>query len=116
MPPPLAAMMMISVPPPTSTERPDVVTSSAAQCLVLLWREGLAVAVESREAAARIKRDLKETILSVFVRLVLGIYVGKRIINGYQDVKSGQLKQLVGDRAFRERKILIAQLPSNQEQ
>lgn len=64
MPPPLAAMMMISVPAPTSTERPDV-TSSAAQCLVLLWREGLAVAVDSREAAARMKRDLKETILSV---------------------------------------------------
>lgn len=64
--------MMISVPEPTSTERPDV-TSAAAQFLVLLWREGLAVAVESREAAARMKRDLKETILSGFREVAFGI-------------------------------------------
>lgn len=65
-------MMMISVPEPTSTERPDVASSTAAQCLVPLWwrGEGLAVAVDSREAAARTKRDLKETILFGFCELL----------------------------------------------
>lgn len=61
-------MMMISVPEPTSTASSDATSSATAQFLVLLWwREGLAVAVDSREAAARMQRDLKETILSVFV-------------------------------------------------
>lgn len=75
--------MIISVPEPTSTERPDVTSSAAAQCLEpLWWEEGLAVAVDSREAAARMKRDLKETILLVFVRLLFEYKM--RIINGYQ--------------------------------
>lgn len=55
--------MIISMPEPTSTERPDVASSAAVQCLELLWRDGVDVTVDSREAATRMKRGLKETIL-----------------------------------------------------